>query len=163
MLLLYVFWKEHVSSLCISSGKALRHLAYERNITFFKAFFSSLNTEMRFYFCRILFCVGARLSQLMFIVIIYIWVRRGKKTNKILVGRTSLSACCLDCVSPHPHPARASCPRGIGLLATEWEEAHFYFTEKSPLMWPCEVHPWKGTPPIPGRLEETRALAIAKS
>lgn len=79
MLLLYVFWKEHVSSLCISSGKALRHLAYERNITFFKAFFSSLNTEMRFYFCRSLFCVGARLSQLMFIVIIYIWVRREKK------------------------------------------------------------------------------------
>lgn len=112
MLLLYVFWKEHVSSLCISSGKALRHLAYERNITFFKAFFSSLNTEMRFYFCRILFCVGARLSQLMFIVIIYIWVRRGKKTNRMLVGRMSLSACCLDCVSPQPPPCQSFPPTG---------------------------------------------------
>lgn len=82
MLLLYVFWKEHVSSLCISSGKALRRLAYERNLTVFKAFFSSLYTEMRFYFCRILFRVGARLSQLMFIVVIYIWARREKKQTE---------------------------------------------------------------------------------
>lgn len=150
-----VFWKEHVSNLCISSGKALRRLAYERNITFFKAFFSSLNTEMRFYFCRILFRVGARLSQLMFIVIIYIWVRREK--SKQNTGRKNgvFRPAALTARVLSLHPARASLPRGIGPLATEWEEAHFYFTEKSPLMWPCEVRPWKGTLLIPGRLEET--------
>lgn len=67
----------------------------------------------------------------------------------------------LESSAPPTHPPELQ-PTGISPLSKQ-EEAHFHFPEKNQLMWLCEVCPWKGTPPLPGSLEETWALAIAKS